>query len=236
MLAIGHRARVGVDVLAEQRDLALRPGAASARTSSSTESKPRLTSSPRVYGTTQKLQYLLQPSMIETKARAPCRARRGQVVELLDLREAHVDHRAARAAQLRDHLRQAMQRLRPEHQIDERRARGDRLALLAGDAAADADDAAPGARALSSRHSPSSEKTFSCAFSRTEQVFISSTSACAGSSVAVRLAARAARPPCARSRTRSSGSRRSLCSSGRAWADREVSGLAERHARSRHQT
>ena len=68
--AIGHRAGIGIDVLAQQRDLAdaLR---ASARTSASTESNGRLTSSPRVYGTTQKLQYLLQPSMIETKARAP---------------------------------------------------------------------------------------------------------------------------------------------------------------------
>ena len=36
--------------------------------------------------------------------------------------------------------RQTVQRLRPEHQIDERRARGDPLALLAGDTAADADD------------------------------------------------------------------------------------------------
>ena len=42
------------------------PWAASARTSSSTESKPRLISSPRVYGTMQKLQYLLQPSMMDT--------------------------------------------------------------------------------------------------------------------------------------------------------------------------
>ena len=42
------------------------PCAASWRTSSSTESKERLTSSPRVYGTMQKLQYLLQPSMMDT--------------------------------------------------------------------------------------------------------------------------------------------------------------------------
>src|ERR1700682_4381404 len=36
-----------------------------------TSSKGRETSSPRVYGTTQKLQYLLQPSMIDTNAAAP---------------------------------------------------------------------------------------------------------------------------------------------------------------------
>jgi hypothetical protein len=40
--------------------------------------------------------------------------------------------------------------------------------------------------AFSRRHSPSSENTFSWAFSRTEQVFISRTSAWAGSSVGVR--------------------------------------------------
>ena len=38
--------------------------------------------------------------------------------------------------------------------------------------------------ALRSRHSPRSEYTFSCAFSRTEQVFMMSTSAVPGSSVA----------------------------------------------------
>jgi len=42
------------------------PCAASCRTSVSTDSKERLTSSPRVNGTMQKLQYLLQPSMTET--------------------------------------------------------------------------------------------------------------------------------------------------------------------------
>ena len=36
-----------------------------------------------------------------------------------------------------------------------------------------------GRSALSSRHAPSSENTFSSAFSRTEQVFMMSTSACA---------------------------------------------------------
>ena len=89
----------------------------------------------------------------------------------------------------RDHVGQAMQRLRPEHEIDERRALGDGLALLARDAAAHADEHVRPLAFLSSRHSPSSENTFSCAFSRTEQVFMSSTSASAGSSVAVRPSA-----------------------------------------------
>src|SRR6185436_15384203 len=47
------------------------PCEASERTSSITESNERDTSSPRVYGTTQNVQYLLQPSMIDTNADAP---------------------------------------------------------------------------------------------------------------------------------------------------------------------
>ena len=67
-------------------------------------------------------------------------ARRRQVIELLDLGKADVDHGPAGAAQLRDHLGQAMQRLRAEHEIHERRALGDGLAFLARHAAAHADE------------------------------------------------------------------------------------------------
>jgi hypothetical protein len=68
------------------------------------------------------------------------RTRCRQTIELLDLREAHVDHRLTRAAQLAEHLRQAVQGLRTKHQVHERRTLGDRLTLLARHAAADADD------------------------------------------------------------------------------------------------
>src|SRR3990170_4058219 len=51
--------------------ISLTPCPASSATSVSTSSSGRDTSSPRVYGTTQKVQYLLQPSMMETKALAP---------------------------------------------------------------------------------------------------------------------------------------------------------------------
>src|SRR5689334_10036569 len=47
------------------------PWAASDFTSAITESNGRDTSSPRVYGTTQNVQYLLQPSMTETNADDP---------------------------------------------------------------------------------------------------------------------------------------------------------------------
>ena len=71
----------------------------------------------------QKLQYLLQPSMMETKARGALGARRRQVIEFLDLRKADIDDaRGPVRRSSRDHLRQAMQGLRPEHQIHERRA------------------------------------------------------------------------------------------------------------------
>jgi hypothetical protein len=62
-----------------------------------------------------------------------------------------------------------MQRLGPEYQVDVRRPLQDALPLLAGDTAADADD--------------QFRTPLSAAFSRTEQVFNSSTSASAGSSV-----------------------------------------------------
>ena len=50
-------------------------------------------------------------------------------------------------AQLADHVGQAMQGLRTEHQVHERRPRGDALPFLAGDAAADADHARAAAAA-----------------------------------------------------------------------------------------
>ena len=78
-----------------------------------------------------------------------------------------------------------MQGLRSEHQVDEGRARRDALALLAGDAAAHADDHVRPQLLEQRATRPSSENTFSWAFSRTEQVLTSSTSASAGSSVRV---------------------------------------------------
>ncbi len=65
--------------------------------------------------------------------------RRRQVVELLDLREADVDLWPLLAPARLDHLRQPVQRLRAEHEVHVRRALHDGLALLARDAAADAD-------------------------------------------------------------------------------------------------
>jgi hypothetical protein len=88
----------------------------------------------------QNEQNLLQPSMIETKAAMPLDPGGRQMVELLDLGEGNVDLRLAQAAPFGDQLRQAMQGLRAEDDVDVGRARDDRRALLTGHATADADD------------------------------------------------------------------------------------------------
>jgi hypothetical protein len=103
-------------------------------------------------------------------------ARLGQAVELFDLGEADVDLRLAGGALRFDQLGQAVQGLRAEHQVDIRRALDDRLAFLRGHAAADADQHRLAA-CLCSFQRPSWLKTFSCAFSRIEQVLIRITSA-----------------------------------------------------------
>src|SRR5690554_5555985 len=66
----------------------------------------------------------------------------GQVVELLDFREADVDHAYAVTfhAHFADHVRQAVQGLRAEDHVYVRCPVDDGLAFLAGNAAANADD------------------------------------------------------------------------------------------------
>src|SRR5690606_41585447 len=66
--------------------------------------------------------------------------RRWTSAAFLDRGEADVDGPGTAGADLGDHLRQPMQRLRTEHDVDERRSLQDRLALLARDAASDPDD------------------------------------------------------------------------------------------------
>ena len=67
-------------------------------------------------------------------------ARGRQVIELLDFGKADVDLRLAGRAPAREQLRQPVQRLRAEHDIDERRAADDGRAFLRRDAAAHPDD------------------------------------------------------------------------------------------------
>ena len=105
-----------------------------------------------------------------------------QCVELLDRRKGDVDHlhdagRDSPRARGVEQRRQPVQRLRTEHDVNVRRAALNRLAFLARDATADADQQRRGSRVFNGFQRPSCENTFSCAFSRTEQVFNSSTSA-----------------------------------------------------------
>src|SRR3954463_10549457 len=142
------------------------PCAASAATSASTSANGRDTSSPRVYGTTQKLQYLLQPSMIVTKALAPAflPASRGagrlsnfsisgKLMSTCGSPPPPGGGRRTGRAAAGEQLGQPVQRLRPEHHVDERRTLDDRRAFLARDAAADRDHQA-GIGALQMPHAP----------------------------------------------------------------------------------
>ena len=85
------------------------------------------------------MQYLLQPSMIETNAVAPSTRAGGRrsnfSISGNEMSTCGLPDARARV----DHLGQPVQRLRAEHEIDVRRARDDRRAFLARDAAADAD-------------------------------------------------------------------------------------------------
>ena len=128
--------------------------------------------------------------MMETKAEPACslrpfyiaQDRLRQMVELFYLGKTDIHLRAPALAPCRNQLRQAVQRLRPEHHIHIRRAFYNRFAFLAGDTAAHADHEA-GPRILQRAPAPVPENSFSCAFSRTEQVLNRSTSAASGASV-----------------------------------------------------
>ena len=89
---------------------------------------------------------------------------------------------AGRAAP-REQLGQPVQRLRAEHHVDVGRALDDRRAFLARDAAADARSSVRVARASGACTRPRSANTFSCAFSRTEQVLKTMRSASSAASV-----------------------------------------------------
>src|SRR2546429_2170298 len=137
--AVGHRSAVGIDVLTEECDL----GDALGR------ELPHLLEH-RIEGAAHflaaRVRHDAETAVLAAafhdghegpRALGPrCR----QAIEFLDLREAHIDDRLTRAAQLIEHLRQAVQGLRTKHQVHERRALGDAGAFLARHAAADTDD------------------------------------------------------------------------------------------------
>ena len=120
--------------------ISMTPWSARSAISVSTSSNGRETSSPRVYGTTQNVQYLLQPSMIDTNAEAPSTRGGGRWSNFSISGKLMSTCGTPVARRARDQVGQAVQRLRAEHDVDVRRALDDGRALLRCDAAADADD------------------------------------------------------------------------------------------------
>ena len=119
----------------------LTPWAASSATSVRTSSSGRDTSSPRVYGTTQKRAVLAAAFHDRHEGAAALDACRRQVIELFDFRETRYPLAGGRSRGARSIIAgQPVQRLRTEYEIDIGSARDDRGAFLARDATAHADE------------------------------------------------------------------------------------------------
>ncbi len=155
------------------------PCCASERTSASTCSSGRLTSSPRVYGTTQKVQYLLQPSMIETKAVTPSARGSGS-------RSNFSISGKLMSTTARPWLRNfsSMSGRRWIVCGPNTRSTNGARSVMPSPSWLATQPPTPmmtcGRAAFRSRQRPSCENTFSCAFSRTEHVLSSSRSASSG--------------------------------------------------------
>ena len=134
----GHRATVGIDVLAEQGHFldALRGQAGDFGEHVVEGARDFLAAG---VGDDAERTELAAALHDRDEGRRAIDLGRRQIVELLDFRERDVDLRFAQAAPVGDHLWQAMQRLRAENHVDVGGAGDDRRAFLAGDAAADAD-------------------------------------------------------------------------------------------------
>ena len=122
--------------------------------------------------------------MIETKARRAFGARLGGRWSNFSISGKLMSTCGWPLARARvDQLRQAVQRLRAEHQVDVGRALDDRLAFLASRRSRRRRSARALAAASGACQRPSWLNTFSCAFSRIEQVLTRITSASSTSSV-----------------------------------------------------
>ena len=137
--AIGRAAAVRVDVLPEQRHLHHALEREVGDLGQHVVERPRHLLAARV-GHDAERAVLAAALHDRHERRGAVDTGRRQVVELLDLRERDVDLRAAARAPRADQRGQAVQGLRAEHDVDVGRAAHDRRALLARDAAADADD------------------------------------------------------------------------------------------------
>ena len=136
---VGHGAGIGIDVLTQQQDLADTLARECAHLIEHRLERAADLIAARIR---HDAKAAVLAAALHDRHRRPGaqRARLRQAIEFLDFRKAHVDYSAAARPELIEHLRQAVNGLRPEHQVDERRPRTDRRAFLAGDTAADADD------------------------------------------------------------------------------------------------
>ena len=136
-----HRAAVGIDVLAEQGDLAHALVGQAGDLGEHVVERPRHLFAAGV-GNDAVGAVLGAAFHDRDEGGRALDPRRRQVVELLDLGKADVDLRPLLALLAGQHRRQPVQGLRSEHEVDVGRALDDRRAFLAGDAAADADQRA----------------------------------------------------------------------------------------------
>src|SRR5690606_2630778 len=148
-LAVAIRAAVGVDVLAEQVDLA---HALRGQLRAFDQHVLEWAADLGAAGVGHHAERAVLGAAFHDRheRRRAFGTRLGQAVELLDLREADVHLWPVLLAAGADQLRQAVQGLRAEHQVHVGRALDDGFAFLRGHAAADADDdvAAPGLELL----------------------------------------------------------------------------------------
>src|SRR5690606_36374344 len=132
------RAAIGIDVLAEQVDLAYSLLGEPGHFDEDVLERTRDLLATGV-GHDAEAAVLAAAFHDRDEGRRGVDARRRQAVELLDLGEADVDLGAAAAAPLADELRQPVQGLRAEDHVDIGRPGDDRRALLAGHATTHAD-------------------------------------------------------------------------------------------------
>ena len=142
-LVVVDRPAVGVDVLAEQVDLAHALARELSDLAHDIGDRPAHLLAPGV-GHHAECAVAAASLHHRDEGGGALRARLGQVVELLDLGEAHIDHgarhpRLGAPNGLLNQLRQPMQGLGAEHDVHEGCPPGDGGALLAGHATADAD-------------------------------------------------------------------------------------------------
>ena len=136
--SLAHRSAIGIDVLPEQRDLLDTLIGKVGDFGEHVVERPRDLFAPGV-GDDAERAVLAAAFHDRHERQRSLDPRRRQVIELFDFGEADVDLRQARGLAARDQLRQAVQRLRTEDDVDVGRAFYDRRAFLACNTAANAD-------------------------------------------------------------------------------------------------